>query len=242
MLLLRQQGIASGRCVVISLVQTFLTNFTLLFFILIGFASLLGRHVLHGPVLVAASGLVVAFAGVLIYAIVLVSRPRLRRVTLLFLANTAHRVLRRVAPSRAPRRARLRRFQRNLNEGFDFLLERKARIVGPTAWISLDWVLTMGILWWTFRAVHYPVSPTLVLTGFGVGLFMSLVSFVPGGLGVMEGSMTAVFVSLSVPLESAVVAVLVFRVAYYVVPMLVSVVFFSGVLRQATRGMAASRV
>jgi hypothetical protein len=242
MLLLKQQGIPSGRCVVISLVQTFLTNFTLLFFILIGFASLLTRQVLHGPVLVLASALVVAFAGVLIYAIVLVSRRRLRRVTLLFLANATHRILRRVAPSQTPRRVRLWRFQHNLNEGFEFLLQRKSRIIGPTAWISLDWVLTMGILWWTFRAVHYPVSPTLVLTGFGVGLFMSLVSFVPGGLGVMEGSMTAVFVSLSVPLESAVVAVLVFRVAYYVVPVLVSVFFFSGVLRQATRGVAASRV
>jgi len=79
-----------------------------------------------------------------------------------------------------------------------------------------------------------------VVIGFGVGILFSLVSLVPGGLGVMEGSMTAVFVSLSVPLEPAVVAVLIFRLVYYVMPLLVSVVFFHGVMLQAARGVASS--
>jgi uncharacterized membrane protein YbhN (UPF0104 family) len=44
-------------------------------------------------------------------------------------------------------------------------------------------------------------------------------------------------VSLSVPLESAVVAVLIFRVAYYVLPLLVSLFLFHGVMMQAARGV-----
>ncbi len=240
MLLLSQHGVPSGRCVLISLVQTFLTNFTLLAFILVGFVALVVRHALPGGVLAAASALIVAFAAILVYALVLVRRRRLRRLTLFWIANVAHRILRRMAPRRTPRRMRFWRFQHGLDEGFEFLLRRKDRIVGPAAWITLDWVLTMAILWWAFWTVREPVSPVLVLTGFGVGLFLSLVSFLPAGLGVMEGSMTAVFVSLDVPLEAAVLAVIIFRIAYYIMPVVVSAFFFSGLLRQAAR--AAERV
>jgi hypothetical protein len=238
MYLLSQQGVPRGRCVLISLVQTFLTNFTLLFFILVGFITLVTRSQTMGVALGAASVAVALFTGVLVTGVVLVAHRRLRRRTLLWLANVIHRVLRRVAPHRTPRRVRLWRSQHNLNEGLEFLLARKEQIAWPTFWIMLDWVLTLGILWWAFRAVHHPISPGLVMIGFAVGILLSLVSLVPGGLGVMEGSMAAVFVSLGVPLESAVVAVLIFRIAYYVFPLLVSLFLFHGVLRQATRATA----
>ena len=240
MYLLSQRGIPSGRAVLISLVQTFLTNFTLLFFIAIGFATLVLRHHLEPAALGAASTGVAVFAGLLAYGILLVYHRRLRRRTLLFLADAAHRVLRRLVPRWTPRRVGLWRFQHNLNEGLEFLFSRKDRMLGPAAWITLDWALTIAILWSAFRSVHYPIAPGLVVIGFGVGILFSLVSLVPGGLGVMEGSMTAVFVSLSVPLEPAVVAVLIFRLAYYVIPLLVSVVLFHGVMLQAARGVASS--
>lgn len=47
--------------------------------------------------------------------------------------------------------------------------------------------------------------------------------------------MAAIFASLSVPFETAVVAVLIFRVAYYVLPMIISVFFFRGMLLQGAR-------
>jgi len=240
MYLLSQRGIPSGRAVLISLVQTFLTNFTLLFFIAIGFVTLILRHHLEPAALGAASTGVAVFVGLLAYGSVLIYHRRLRRRTLLFLADAAHRVLRRLAPRWTPRRVGLWRFQHNLNEGLEFLFSRKDRMLGPAAWITLDWALTIAILWSAFRSVHYPIAPGLVVIGFGVGILFSLVSLVPGGLGVMEGSMTAVFVSLSVPLEPAVVAVLIFRLVYYVMPLLVSVVFFHGVMLQAARGVASS--
>jgi uncharacterized membrane protein YbhN (UPF0104 family) len=50
----------------------------------------------------------------------------------------------------------------------------------------------------------------------------------------MEGSMAAVFASMGVPFETAVVAVLLFRVAYYLVPLLISVFFLHGMFTQGT--------
>jgi uncharacterized protein (TIRG00374 family) len=239
MLLLAQQGVSSGRAVLISLVQTFLTNFTLLIFILGGFVTLVARQHLGGVLLYVAALAVTVFAAALLTVLVLVMRPDLRRRSLLWTTTTLHRVLHRVAPRWTPDRARLARFQGNLNQGFDFLLERKERMVPPTLWILFDWVLTVGVLWAAFRAVNQPLPPSIVIMGFGVGLFFSLVSFVPSGLGIMEGSMTAVFVSLKVPYESAVLAVLVFRFTYQVVPLVVSLFFFHGLVRQALRQVAS---
>jgi uncharacterized protein (TIRG00374 family) len=105
----------------------------------------------------------------------------------------------------------------------------------PAAWITFDWVLTLGIIWVAFRSVGHPIPLGLVLIGFGVGVVLSLVGVIPGGLGIMEGSMTAVYVSLGVPLEPTVVAVIIFRFAYYVVPLLISVFLFRGLLRQVVR-------
>lgn len=232
MYLLSQQGVRPGRAVLISLVQTFLTNLTLLVFIFLGFATLVARHYLPEGTLIGAGAVLVTLTAILGYAAVLVIRRDLRRRTLFAVADGIHRILRRTSPRWTPGRLKLWRFQHNLNEGFDFLLARKDRIVAPTVWITVDWVLTLAILWTAFRAVDHPVSSGIVIVGFAVGICISLASLVPGGLGIMESSMTAVFVSLGVPLEPAVVAVLIFRLVYYLLPLLVSLFVFHGLMGQ----------
>ena len=237
MYLLAQRGVPSGRAVLISLVQTFLTNFTLLFFIVVGFITVVLRGSLTGVAVSVAAGVVVVFASVLAYAVVLIFHRRLRRRTLFFIADTGHRLLRRIVPRWTPGRVRLWRFQHNLNEGLEFLFARKARIVAPAAWILLDWVLTLAILWSAFRAVDYPVTYGVVVVGFAVGICLSLVSIVPAGLGVMDSSMWAVFVGLDVPPGQAAIAVLIFRIAYYLAPLVVSLFFFRSLMLGAMHGM-----
>ena len=46
--------------------------------------------------------------------------------------------------------------------------------------------------------------------------------------------MAAVFASMQVPFETAVVAVLLFRVAYYLLPLLISLFFLHGMFVQGT--------
>ena len=90
------------------------------------------------------------------------------------------------------------------------LWDRLKHMILPTLWIILDWFVTLLILYTAFVAVRYPIPMSFVVVGFAVGITLSLVSFIPGGLGVMEGSMAAIFSSLGVAFETAVVAVLVF--------------------------------
>jgi glycosyltransferase 2 family protein len=230
-----RRSIPSGTAVIISLVQTFITNTVLLLFVVGGFGYLLSEHELHGYALATIAALLVVFIFAAAIAVLLMVHRELRRRTLFILAETVHWVLHRFAPRHKPGRVRIWRFQRNLNRGIEFVLARKRHMIAPTLWIILDWFVTLLILYGAFRAARYPIPMSFVVVGFAVGIVLSLVSFVPGGLGVMEGSMAAIFASLSVPFETAVVAVLIFRVAYYLVPMIISVFFFRGMLLQGAR-------
>ncbi len=225
-------SIPSGTAVIISLVQTFITNVVLLLFVIAGFTYLLTAHDLRGYALGTTATLLFFFTLGGIMAMVLLFHRGLRRRTLFLMAETVHWFMHRFFPRHKPARISIWRFQRNLNRGIEFLLARKRRMVMPTLWIIADWMFTLLILYGAFVAVHHRIPMTFVVVGFAVGIILSLVSFVPGGLGVMELSMAGIFTSLSVPYETAVVAVLVFRVAYYVLPMIVSLFFFRRMLLQ----------
>ncbi|MFI5365940.1 MAG: YbhN family protein [Candidatus Binatia bacterium] len=233
-------SIPSGMAVIISLIQTLITNLVLLLFVVAGFAYLLIVHDLHGYALITTAVLLSFFMLAAGLALSLLLHRRLRRRTLFILAEGAHMFLHRFFPRHKPARVRIWRFQRNLNRGIEFLLARKRHMVVPVLWIVVDWIFTLLILYGAFLSVHYPIPISFVVVGFAVGVILSLVSLVPGGLGVMEGSMAAIFASLSVPFETAVVAVLIFRVAYYVMPLVVSVFFFRGMLLQGARNAPAA--
>ncbi|MBI3784438.1 MAG: flippase-like domain-containing protein [Deltaproteobacteria bacterium] len=229
--------ISSGTAVIISLVQTLVTNFVLLLFVVTGFVYLLRTHELHGFALGTTAALLTFFILATIVAVFLLIHRELRRRTLFFLAEVAHWLLHRFLPHRKLGRVRIWRFQRNLNRGIEFLLARKRRMILPTLWIVIDWFVTLFILYSAFVVVRYPIPMSFVIVGFAVGVVLSLVSFVPGGLGIMEGSMAAIFASLSVPFETAVVAVLIFRLAYYLLPLVISLFFFRRMLLQGTRAL-----
>ena len=233
-----RMNVPSGRAVTISLVQTFITNLILLLFVLAGFFYLLRSHELQGFTLVTTATLSGVFTLATVVAVFLLIHHEVRRRTLFVLAELAHWVLHRIAPRFKPRRVRIWRFQRNLDRGIRFLLERKRHMIAPILWIAVDWVATLCILYTSFLAVGYTIPASFVVVGFAVGIVLSLVSFIPGGLGIMEGSMAAVFVGLGVSFEVAVIAVLIFRVAYYVLPLVISLFFFRSMLIQSTREVA----
>jgi uncharacterized protein (TIRG00374 family) len=117
---------------------------------------------------------------------------------------------------------------RDLNEGF-FKLARKPRylllIIGATAII---WVLWIGVNYLTFLTFGYTINIWYLVTGFSIGQVIGVLSMVPGGVGTMEGSMALVFVALGVPLETALGAIILFRLSFYIFPFFLSLpLYFS---------------
>jgi uncharacterized protein (TIRG00374 family) len=97
-----------------------------------------------------------------------------------------------------------------------------------------DWVCMVAVLGFCFDALGNPIEPAVLLIGFVVGIAVGLLSMIPGGLGVQEGSMAAVYALLGVPLGQAVLAAILFRVVYYFAPFLVSLGFYRRLMGETT--------
>ncbi len=58
---------------------------------------------------------------------------------------------------------------------------------------------------------------------------------VPGGFGVQEGSMAGIYALLGSRLEQALLAAILFRIMYYLVPYFLILPFYNGLLRKANQ-------
>lgn len=227
-----RRGVSAENAVVISLAQTFLTNMTLLSFVVLGFAYMffardLDAAALAGSATFLAILLALAAAG----ATVLLHRGT-RRCCLLHTAELTLRTFRRLRPGAGMTRVTLRRYLATLDRGIGFLVVNKRAMAWPLFFIIVDWILTILILHTAFLTVRQPLPFAQTVVGFSVGIVISFISLIPGGLGIMEGSMAAVFAGMDVPFESAVAAVLLFRIIYYILPLAVSLVFLRAMLAQ----------
>lgn len=93
----------------------------------------------------------------------------------------------------------------------------KKTVAGALLSVLFD-ILTLYFL---FLAAGHNVSPGVLLAGYGLPLLLGKVAFiVPGGVGVVEGSMVALYDNLGVPDPVTVVVVLGYRLISFWLPSL----------------------
>jgi len=222
----QRHGLASGNAVSISLAQTFLTNFVLLAFLFWGLLNLLVEGRLHGSSQ-AIVALLFVFSVLLSTGAVAIVASRGARERILGFLMRIPALLARVLRDRGEGlRARFELFEAEIHEGVDFMIARGPQMIVPLVYIAIDWFLMLATLYASFYCVAEPVPMHIVVIGFSTGVFLSIINLVPGGLGIMEGSMAAVFASFGVPLESAIIAAIIFRMSYYVLPLALTMLFF----------------
>ncbi len=96
--------------------------------------------------------------------------------------------------------------------------------------ISLfDWLLAALTLWCCLWAVGVNIDFELLLAAFSLAALAGLLSFVPSGLGVFDGVMLITLRHLAPP-ERVLGAVVLFRLAYYLVPALVALRLGAGLI------------
>ncbi len=227
-----RRNIPAENAVVISLAQTFLTNMTLLLFVVLGFSYVFFASDLDGSALASAAAMLVLLLIVAIAFGAVILHRRLRRAFLGLTAELTHRTFRRFRPKGGVSRISMRRYLATLDRGIGFLVANKKAMGAPLFFICLDWFLTILILHTSFLTIRHSIPFAQTVVGFSVGIVVSFISLIPGGLGIMEGSMSAIFAGMGVPFEAAVAAVLLFRVIYYILPLVVSLVFLRDMLAQ----------
>jgi uncharacterized protein (TIRG00374 family) len=90
----------------------------------------------------------------------------------------------------------------------------KGPFVGDVINVGFD-ILTVFFL---FVAAHHALSPVVLLAGYGLPALVGKLSIVPGGVGLVEGSMAAVYHLLGVPSSVAVAVVFAYRAVEFWLP------------------------
>ncbi len=89
---------------------------------------------------------------------------------------------------------------------------------GPSLGAFLNIASDMLTLYFLFIAAGHTVRPGVLLLGYGLPQLLGKVTFLPGGVGIVEGSMAAMYDSLGVPDPISVTVILSYRVVSFWLP------------------------
>lgn len=90
----------------------------------------------------------------------------------------------------------------------------------------IDWAIWLSIMYLSFLTMNYKIHLGVLITGYSVGQIVGFISMSPGGIGTMEGSMSLIFRAFGIPLETALVASLLYRLSFYIIPFIFSLPFY----------------
>lgn len=220
--LLRRRGVPYGITVTASVLSSAILYIVLAAIIGQG----LGYLILHLrgtkiAIMESALGLVVLL-GVAVPLLVFFFNHKLRSRIAFRLFHWLNHVVYFFSKSEIPRED-FQEFEEQLASGLENVRRKKLRLTKTIAYTCLDWGLAMTTLYFTFRAIGLILPVGHLSAGFTAGQAATLIPILPGGLGAVEGSMAAVFESLGLDWENALVAVLLYRLAYYFIPGLISI-------------------
>jgi glycosyltransferase 2 family protein len=224
--LLAKEKIPPSNTLSISMVHGFLTNTVAVIFIYLGFFFLYSEYKLSTREKeVGVIILLVAFllSWITIQTIIHESfRKKLWQLCLwavLFIS-------RKIRHPNWVHKEKAQAFFEKFNENLNIIMKNPSILIAPATYALLDWALMFLCLKCSFLAVRYPVDNWTLLVGFSVGVFMTLFSITPASIGVIEGSMAACFYLMGLDYDRALLATLIYRFAYFFLPILISLFFY----------------
>jgi uncharacterized protein (TIRG00374 family) len=109
-------------------------------------------------------------------------------------------------------------FAHEISDGLSGLTEKPASLLKPILWGILSKNLLMGVLLCSFLSFEVPFSAGTIIAGFAITYLFFIVSPTPAGVGLVEGIMPLVLISLRVNYSQAVVITLAYRTVTFWVP------------------------
>ena len=107
---------------------------------------------------------------------------------------------------------------RRLSEAWDRFIAGRWRL--PVLGDLMSAVFDFMTLYILFFAAGYSMSPGPAIAGYGLPVLAGKLSIFPGGIGIIEGGMVGLYLSLGVPADTAVIVVLGYRLLSFWIPVL----------------------
>lgn len=225
--LLGKRNIPLGVSVMSSIVITVLLYFVLIIIILQGTLLLLFSdsaapgQMLRNFILVV----VIAAVGALVTAFMFNNEFRYKGIRKIFML--INKVIYNLFGALIPKN-NYSAFAKQLDNGINTIHNNKLKLTRAIGYICGDWIFTILILYLAFLAVGIKIPIGTLLAGFAIGMATTLIPILPGGLGAMEIAMTSVFSQMGIDWDSALMASLIYRVVYYIIPGIISVFVYWG--------------
>lgn len=225
--LLNRRRVPFGTCVTASIVITVLLYFVLAVIILQGSVLMLFNSSATTMQILKNFSLIVVMCAVCVVITAFLFnnewRSRWLRKSFRLMNKVLFHVFRALIP-----KGKYDNFMDQLDEGIDLIHKKKNKLTMTIVYVCGDWLFTILVLYFAFRAVGIHITAGVLVAGFAVGMVTTLIPILPGGLGAMELAMTAVYAQMGIDWDSALMATLIYRVVYYIIPGIVSIFIYWG--------------
>ncbi|HEX6306363.1 MAG TPA: flippase-like domain-containing protein [Anaerolineales bacterium] len=226
-LLMRDNGVKLKDVLAASALHYYLTSLLMLAALPVAFIYLLLNASMAAGVIFGLSVVTVVVSVIFIIASGLIFVHSMRTVVLDWIARLAKTVTKRDIDDN------LENFDLALTRAVKILRRRPREVILAILLVAADEVSSAIVLWFCFTALGPSVLAGEVMAGYVIGIMSGVVSLVPGGLGVQEGSITGVFSLLGTPIEQAVLAAVLFRLIFFFAPYLASFLFFGRLMKKS---------
>ncbi len=225
--LLKKRNLATEDILAPSLFQLYFSGLTLVALLPISLLYILLSHHFSSAgiwgISIAAGILIL----LLIFASAVIFSTQIRSILLRSLGRVIKFIIRRKIDTA------LNDFDNAMTRGLNSIRHHPGILVTLMIVAIGDWVGTAIALWFCFAALGTFLNAGTLITGFSLGVTAGFISMVPGGLGVQEGSFTGIYMLLGVPIRTAVLAAILFRIVYYFVPFIISLGFYHRLLKES---------
>jgi uncharacterized protein (TIRG00374 family) len=126
----------------------------------------------------------------------------------------------------------LRNFDEAVTQGISVLKENRKFGLFLAGSVLGDVAAMITGLFFCFKALGIPVHLGALITGFNFGITLTIISFIPGDMGVQEASIAGILAIFGVPFSQGVLAAILFRVLYYFIPFIFSLGFYWSLLKE----------
>jgi phosphatidylglycerol lysyltransferase len=226
LLILGRHGVTPSQTVGSSLLLSYFKN--LVYFILIPLSLI--YIIFTYPLVFGGVAIMVLLILILIVAIAvatfIIFNGVVRAFVLRVLGNIWHLFTRRNIEKR------LSDFGDSVTQGIKEMNQRRKFGLLLAVLIIGDVAAMIAGLAFCFRALGIPVHLGVLITGFNFGITLTVISFIPGDLGVQEASIAGILAIFGVPFSQGVLGSMLFRVVYYFVPFIFSLGFYWSLLRE----------
>lgn len=216
-----------------SLFHVYLTSLDMLTILPLSFIYLMVNAAVPNGAAIAMGAMTLIFLGVLILTTGFVLFPTIRQPIIILLAYLGLKIL------RHDYKPWLGQVDETMTRGGRAIRHRPLLLVWIMVLTLADFICSIAAMGFIFKALGTSVTPGVLVTGYVIGIMAGLLSMVPGGLGIQEASMAGIYAMLGVPFEAAVLAAILFRVLYYLVPYFCILPFYNRLLHQARQQTAS---